>query len=112
MAKFKYTIELDDKIIETLKKQFQSIVEKLNPSIAPKSFENFLEQIIDSYVKTGEQIKDLGSNLGSKLGNIFDKFGGLGDIDLENLFNQFSGNKDNKDEEKKSEKPKETNLKN
>lgn len=105
MAKIKYSIEIDDHIVETLKKQFQSIAEKLNPNIAPKSFENFLEQIIESYVKTGDQLKDLGS----KFGDIFGKIGDLGDLDLEKLFGSFG---ESKKEEPKQEKPKESNLKN
>jgi hypothetical protein len=106
MAKLKFKIEIDEKSVEVLRKQFQAAVSKISPDLAPKTIENFFEQIIESYVKTGEQIKDLGS----KFGDIFSKMGDLGDFDLEKLFGSFSGEK--KKEEEKTEKPKESNLKN
>jgi hypothetical protein len=104
MAKIKYTIEIDDQVVDTLKKQFQSISEKLSPNLTPKTFENFLEQIIESYIKTSEQMKDLGT----KFGDIFNKIGDLGDLDLEKFFGNFGEKK----EEDKVKKPNETNLKN
>lgn len=106
MAKVKYTIELDEQIVDNLKKQFQSVVEKIGSNLSPKTIENFLEQIIEGYIKTGDQIKDLGS----KFGDIFSKIGDLGDLDLEKLFGGFSTNKKNDD--KKEEPKKDVNLKN
>lgn len=105
MAKIKYTIEIDEKIIEALKKQFQSINEKMGSTLAPQTFEIFLEQIISSYIKTSEQMKDWGT----KFGDIFSKIGDLGDFDLEKFFGGFSETKTN---DQKTEKPKGTNLKN
>jgi hypothetical protein len=106
MAKTKYTLELDDQIMDALKKQYESFIGKINPTFAPKSFENFLEQIIEGYVKTGEQIK----NIGSKFGDLFGNGGDFGNMDLEKIFGDFGMTK--KTEEKKEDKPKTSNLKN
>jgi hypothetical protein len=106
MAKIKYTIEIDEKAVEDLKKQFQTIVDKTGITQSPKSFESFLEQIIEGYVKTGEQLKDLGT----KFSDLFGKMGDFGDMDLDKIFGNFTSKK-NKDE-KKEDDPKTTNLKN
>ena len=106
MAKLKFTIEIDEKNVEILRKQFEAVVSKIAPGLAPNTIENYFEQIIEGYIKTGEQIKDLGS----KFGDIFSKIGDLGDLDLEKIFGNFGGEK--KKEEPKPDTPKDTNLKN
>jgi hypothetical protein len=111
MSKIKLNIELESNVYEDLKKQFADAKTKLGATINASTVEEFIAVIIDSYIKSDEQIK----KMGSKFTELMDMFGSgglgdLGDLDIGNLFNK----KPKKPEEKKETPPedKSTKLKN
>jgi hypothetical protein len=107
MSKIKLNIELDSDVYESLKKQFNDAANLAGAKINATNVEEFISVIIDSYIKSDEQIK----KMGSKFTELMDMFGNgnLGDIDLGDLF----GKQTKKTEEKKEETPvKKTDLKN
>jgi hypothetical protein len=106
MGKIKLNIEIDTEVYEAIKKQYEEMAKMLNDKMTVKNVDEYIENILISCAKSGEQMK----KLGTKLNDMFEKLGGfgnLGDFDLENIFNPKT-----KTEEKKSEPPKPTNLKN
>jgi hypothetical protein len=106
MAKIKLNIEIDSEVYEAIKKQYEEMSKILNDKMAISNVDEYIENILISCAKSGDQMK----KLGSKLNDMFEKlggFGGLGDFDLENILNPKT-----KTEKKKPEPPKPSNLKN
>ncbi|MDR0675063.1 MAG: hypothetical protein LBF36_02250 [Mycoplasmataceae bacterium] len=104
MGKIKLNIEIDCEVYEAIKQQYEEMSKILNNKINVNSVDEYIENILVSCAKSGEQMK----KLGSKFNDMFEKFGGfgnLGDLDLESIFNP-------KPKEKKPETPKSSNLKN
>jgi hypothetical protein len=100
-------MDIDTEIYETLKKQLKEMTDSLGGKISVSTIEEYIESILASYVKSGEQIK----KLGSKFTDLMDMFGGdLNNIDIESILN---GGLKKKDETsaKKDVKP-DPNLKN
>ncbi|MDR2369278.1 MAG: hypothetical protein LBD63_01450 [Mycoplasmataceae bacterium] len=106
MSKIKLNIEIDTEIYEAIKKQYEEMSKMLNHDIAIGSVDEYIENILISCAKSGEQMK----KLGSKLNDMFEKIGGLdnlGDFDLGSMFNPKT-----KTEEAKPKPQKPSNLKN
>jgi hypothetical protein len=106
MGKIKLNIEIDTEVYEAIKKQYEEMSKMMNGKIAVNNVDEYIENILISCAKSGDQMK----KLGTKLNDMFEKLGGmanLGDFDLESIFNPKP-----KTEEKKPEPPKPTNLKN
>ncbi|MDR1991198.1 MAG: hypothetical protein LBP70_00480 [Mycoplasmataceae bacterium] len=105
MGKVKLSIEIDSEVYSAIKKQYEEMSQMLSSKMNVKNVDEYIENILVTCAKSGEQIK----NLGSKLNDIFEKFGGFdafGNIDLDSILKPRS-------ETKKEEKPKtSTNLKN
>ncbi|MDR1234929.1 MAG: hypothetical protein LBJ97_02470 [Mycoplasmataceae bacterium] len=106
MSRIKLNIEVDSEIYEAIKKQYQDMSDLLKNKMNITSVEQFIENILISCAKSGEQMK----HLGSKLNDVLEKLGGIGsfgDLDLDSILNP----KPKPKEEKKPEPPKTTNLK-
>lgn len=96
MAKIKLNIELDEKYYEALKKLFND--QKTMLGLSSSTIENFLENILISFIKSSEEMK----NMEGKMADLIKMFGdGFGDFDLGGLFGKFSNKK--KTEEKKND---------
>jgi hypothetical protein len=91
MSKVKLNIELESNVYEALKKQFADAKTKLGNGVSATNVEEFIAVIIDSYIKSDEQIKKMGSKF-TELMDMFGKggLGDLGDLDIGDLFNKKS----------------------
>jgi hypothetical protein len=104
MSKIKLNIEVESNVYEDLKKQFASAKAKFGTSINATTVEEFITTILDSYIKSDEQIK----KMGSKFTELMDMFGNgnlgdLGDLDISSLFNKKPTAKSEEKKEPKSE---------
>ncbi|MDR3257292.1 MAG: hypothetical protein LBT17_00685 [Mycoplasmataceae bacterium] len=109
MEKVKLNIEIDKDVYEAIKQQFEEMSKTLGSKMNVKNIDDYIQTILLSCVKSGEQMK----KLGSKLNDVFEKLGGLGDVDLGDLDIEAMLNpKTKKVEEKKPVVPtKPSNLK-
>ncbi|MDR0985337.1 MAG: hypothetical protein LBL60_00080 [Mycoplasmataceae bacterium] len=108
MNKVKINLEIDQDVYEKLKQQFNEIIK--NPSVAMqlKSVDAYLESILTSFAKSGDQMKVVSG----KFKDLLDKMGGMGDlgnIDLSKLndlnFEDLFGNSQQKKTEAKKPAP-------
>ncbi|MDR3330005.1 MAG: hypothetical protein LBS76_01880 [Mycoplasmataceae bacterium] len=110
MEKVKLNIEIDKDVYEAIKQQFEEMSKTLGSKMTVRNVDDYIQTILVSCVKSGEQMK----KLGSKLNDVFEKLGGMGDIDLGDLdIDAILNPKTKKVEEKKEiVQTKPTNLKN
>jgi hypothetical protein len=101
MSKIKLSLDIDSEIYETLKRQLKEMTDSLGGKISVTTIEEYIESILASYVKSGEQIK----KMGSKFTDLMDMFGGdINNLDIESILNGGLKKKE-ETKDKKEEKP-------
>lgn len=114
MEKIKLNLEIDKDVYEKLKQQLADQKDPLGNRISAATIDEYIGFILSSYIKSGEQIKGLGSKFTDFMENFTEK---MGDIDLQEIIKgagdlgQGFGTNTKKEDEKKSKEKEELDKK-